>query len=88
MFGVPWRFAIELAESFDLFEREIIASQVKKRIEEHGTMPTGEDETVASRPFGVARVVTQMPRPDRVSHRRRPHRESGMARVGLLNGVR
>ncbi len=55
--------AIELAEVLDLLHREIISREVQQRVEKHRTMAAREDEAVASCPFRVARVVTQMTRP-------------------------
>jgi hypothetical protein len=39
-----------LAEAFDLVQGEIIAGEMEKAIEEHGTVAGGEDEAVAVAP--------------------------------------
>jgi hypothetical protein len=51
-------------------------------------MPARKDETVASDPFWVARVVPQMARPQGVRHGGSAHGEPGMTGIGLLNGIR
>jgi len=51
-------------------------------------MSTRENESVASRPFWIARIVTQVTRPEGVSHRRSSHWKPRMTGVGLLHGIR
>jgi len=51
-------------------------------------MPTRKDEAVTSRPFRVARIMAQVTSPQSECHWRGTHRQTGMARVGLLNGIR
>src|SRR5687768_2991591 len=63
------RLAVKLTEVFDLFERKIVSRQLQQRIKEHGTMPTGKDESVASRPLWIAWIMAQVARPQRECHR-------------------
>src|SRR5215475_11916778 len=85
--GMAWCLTTKLAEVLDLIERKIIACQMQQRIKEHGTMSTGKDEAVTSRPFRVARIVAQMTCPQSESHWRRAHRKSRVTGVCLLNGI-
>ncbi len=85
--GMPRREAAPLPEALELVERQVVARQVKQRVEQHAAMPSREHEPVAPRPRRVGRVVTQVPRPEDVRHRSGAHREAGMARLGLLDGV-
>ena len=50
-------------------------------------MPAGEDETVATGPVGVARVVPHHPLEQRVRQRRQAHRGAGVAVADLLDRV-
>ena len=80
--------AFPLAEGADIVEGEVIAGQVEERVEEHRSVPGGQDEAVAVDPPGIGRVVLQVPRPEGIGRGRRPHRQAGMARLCLLDGVR
>ena len=42
--------ALPLAEVLEFVEREVIAAQMEKAVEQHRGMAAGEDETVPSRP--------------------------------------
>src|SRR5215216_1329842 len=81
------RFAIELTEVLDFLQRKIITCQMQQRIKQHGTMSTRKDESVSSSPFGIARVVAQVTRPQCISHRGRSHREPRMTRISFLDSV-
>ena len=50
-------------------------------------MPARKDEAVASHPFWVARIVTQVARPDRKSHRGGAHGKPRVTRISLLYPV-
>src|SRR5450759_5247866 len=76
-----------LAERLQVLERQPVAGQIEQRVEQHAGVAGGEQEAVSIRPARVAGGVAQELRPQRVGHRRHPHRGAGMARVGLLNGV-
>ena len=51
-------------------------------------MPTRKDEAVASHPFGVAWIVSQVARPHSECHCGGTHGKSGMTRIGLLDAIR
>ncbi len=80
-------FGVHLAEVLQLFDRQIVAAQVQQRINQHGTMAIGQDETVAIGPVGVARVVLEVVVPQDFGDVRHAHWGSGVATVGLLDGV-
>src|SRR5271157_3543773 len=85
--GVSWRLRVPMAKAFDLIQREVVASQVEQEIKQHGRMAIGEDESVASGPMGITRVVPQVPVPEHKGKRRQPHRSARMSTVGLLHRV-
>ena len=84
---VAGRAAAPLPEALELVEREVVAGQVQQGVEQHRAVPGRQHEAVAVRPAGIGRVVPQEARPEHVGHRRGAHRQPGMARVGLLDGV-
>ena len=51
-------------------------------------MPARKDEAVASHPFGVARIMSQVAGPHGKCHCGGTHGQAGMARIGLLNAIR
>ena len=57
------REAAPLPEALELVERQVVARQVKERVEEHAAVPRREHDPVTPRPGGVGRVVAQVPRP-------------------------
>ena len=88
IFRVSRRLAVELPEVLDVFKREIVARQMQQGIQQHRTMSARKDETVASRPLGVARIVPQVTRPHCERHGCRTHRKPRMTGVGFLNCIR
>ena len=87
VFGVAGGEAAPLAEVLELLEGQVVAGEMQQGVEQHGAVPAGEDEAVAVGPARVARVVTQVARPEGVGHGSRAHRQPGMSGVGLLDGV-
>ena len=87
MLRVARRFAVQLAEVFQLMQRQVIARQVQQGIQQHGSVPVGEHEAVAPRPLRMGRVVAQVAAPQRHGHVGHAHGRAGVARLGLLNGV-
>ena len=85
--GMPRGHAAPLAEALQLVQRQVVAGQVQQRVEQHAAVPGGQHEPVAAGPVRVRRVVSQVARPEDVRHRRRAHRQAGMARLRLLDGV-
>ena len=85
--GMPRRLAPPLTEVFEIVECQVVAGQVEQAVEEHATMAGGEDKTIPVIPGRVRRVVFQVAHPEDVRHGRCPHRQAGVARLCLLNGV-
>src|SRR5918997_803667 len=77
----------ELAELLDLVERDVVAGEVERRVEQHRRVAAGEDEAVAPRPVRRLRGMAHDARVQHVGDRRERHRGAGMTRVGLLDGV-
>ena len=78
---------VELAEALDLVERDVVARQVERRVEQHRRVPAGEHEAVAARPVGRLGRVAHDARVEQVGDRRQRHRRARVARVRLLDGV-
>ena len=85
--GMARRHAAPLAKPLDLFERKIVAGEVKQTVQQHRTVPGREHETIAVEPTGIGWVVFEEPGPQHIRHRRRAHRHSRVAAIGLLHGV-
>src|SRR5579859_2946137 len=97
---MSWTLAVELAEAFDVINRDrglsdffiiginsFYAGEMEDGIQQHGSVADGEHEAVAIRPDAVFWVEAQHAIPERVNHRRHGHRGSWMSGVGLLDGV-
>ncbi len=87
IFGMTGGFAAELAEAFDLVEREVVPGQVEHRIEQHRAMPGRQHEAVASVPVRIFRVMADEACEEQIGRRRHPHRHAGVTGVGLLHCV-
>ena len=87
-FGMAGRLAVELAEALQFFEREVVAGQIQKTVEQHRSVPRREDEAVAVEPIRIFRVELQELCPERVGHRGGAHRHARVPRVGVLHRVR
>ena len=85
--GVARRLAVQLAEVAQLAHRQVVAAQVQQRVQQHRGMAVGQHEAVAVGPVRVARVVLQVPVPQRDGDLGHAHRRAGVARIGLLHGV-
>src|SRR5689334_16686014 len=60
---------------------------MKERVDQHRAVTGGKQKAIAIFPLRIMRVMTQKARPQHVSHRRRAERQTGMARLGFLDGV-
>src|SRR5450759_897161 len=87
MLGVAGSERAPLAERLQVLDRQPVAGQIEQRVEQHAGVAGGKKEAISVRPAWISRGVTQELRPQRVGHRRHPHRRTRMARVGLLDGV-
>ncbi len=85
--GVARGFAVQLAEVFQFLDRQVVASQVQQRIDQHGAVAVGQHEAVAVEPAGIVRAVLEVPAPQRDRHVGHAHGRAGVAGVGLLHGV-
>ena len=98
--GMSRTFAVELAEPLDVVERDrefsetfvlgvdcLDAGEVQRRVQQHGSMAVGQNETVAVWPDRIVGVEAQELLPKRIDHRRQCHRRAGMAGIGLLHGI-
>ena len=82
------RAAAPLSKTLDFFQREVVARQVEKGIEQRGAVSAGEDEAIPIRPARVLWIVAQVADPDSVRHGSRAHRQARVTGVGLLHRVR
>jgi hypothetical protein len=85
--GVTRCFGVQLAEIFQIIDRQIVASEVQQRINQHRAVAVRHHETVAVRPVRVGRVVAQMAAPQNLGDFRHAHRHARVAGVGLLHGI-
>jgi hypothetical protein len=85
--GMTGRVESPLSEVLQIFHLHGEATEVEQGVEKHRPVPVGEDEPVSIRPIGPARVDLQIPAPQSDGDIRHPHRHSGVARVGGLDGV-
>src|SRR5215510_16415697 len=77
----------KLAESFVFGIDSLDTCQVQHGIEQHRSMPVGQDEAVPIRPNRVVRVEPQKPLPECVNLWRQRHCGAGVSGVGLLDGI-
>src|SRR5262245_63733483 len=66
---MPGGLRTPLAEAPDLREREVVASEEEKGIEQHRAVAGGQDKAVPIRPGRVLRVVAEETCPEHVGHR-------------------
>ena len=59
-FRMARSFTVELAEVFQLLHGQVVARQMQKRVNQHGSVAVGEHKAVAVAPMRVAGVVVQM----------------------------
>ena len=79
--------AAELAEIFDIFQRNSVSREVEPAVEEHAAMACGEDEAVAVQPAGLIGVEAHRGSEKNGSDVRRAKREAEMARFAFRDGV-
>ena len=87
VFGVAGGFAVQLAEVFQVIQREVVAGEVQGGVLQHGGVAVGENEAVTVVPLGVGRVDAQVFEPEDGSHVGHAHRRAGMAGVSFLDGI-
>ena len=87
VFGVAGGFAVQLAEVFQVVQREVVAGEVQRGVLQHGGVAVGENEAVTVVPLGVGRVDAQVFEPEDGSHVGHAHRCAGVTGVGFLYRV-
>ncbi len=85
--GMSRRFAAKLAELLDVVERNVVTGQMQQTVKQHRTVSGGEHEAVAIEPVGIAWIVFEQPRPQRVRHRRCAERHARMPALRILHRV-
>ncbi len=78
----------ELTEILDLLDgHRRIAGEIQQRVEQHRAVTGGEHEAVAVRPCRIAGVEFQELREQDRGDIRGTHRQAGVARLRLLDGI-
>ena len=87
IFGVARGAAVQLAETFEVIDGDVVAGQVQQRVDQHRAVAVGQHEAVAVGEFRVARVVLQVIAPKHFGDIRHAHGGTWVAAVGLLHGI-
>jgi hypothetical protein len=88
IFRMARRLRLELAEALQLVEAHALDTrEVQERIEQHRAVARRENEAVAVRPAGIARVVFEEFREQDRGDVGRAHGQAGMARFRLLDRI-
>ncbi|MPN11422.1 hypothetical protein SDC9_158723 [bioreactor metagenome] len=87
-FRMAGGLASPLAELLEFFHREAVFEEMKEAVEEHGAVSGGKNETVASEPLGVLRVVFHVFEPQIERIVGAAHGHSGMSGFRLLDTIR
>ena len=85
--GVAGSLAVQLAEVFQLLQRQVVACEVQQGVDQHRRVAVAEHEAVAVGPQRVAGVVLEVAAPQRDGHVGHAHGRARVARIGLLDGV-
>ena len=86
-FGMAGGAAAPLPEVLEFVQRQIVAGQVKHRIDQHRAVARAEDEAVPVVPIRVGRVVAHMTGPQGGGGPGHAHRQTGMAGTGRFHCV-
>ncbi len=81
---VARRFGVQLAEVFQLLNRQIVAGEVQQAVEQHRGVTVGENKAVAVVPCRIGRVMLEEIVPQHFSDIGHAHWRAGMAGVGFL----
>ena len=76
-----------LAEGLEVLNGQVISHQVEEGVVKHGSVSSGEDETVTLGPLRVAGVGLHELLEEHIRHRGATHRETRVSRVGLVDTV-
>ena len=74
----------ELTELLQILDRQAVAEQMQKGIQQHGAVAGGEHEAVAIRPLVVGGIMLHFASPYGICHRRSAHGHARVAALGLL----
>jgi len=85
--GVARCARLQLAETLDMLETQLVASEMQQRVQQHRAVTVGYDEAVAVGPSGVARVVPQVVVPQHLGDVSHAHGHAGMAGARLLDRI-
>src|SRR5690606_29537438 len=86
-FRVARSFGVQLTELLEIVDGQVIPRQMQQGINEHGAVAIGKHETVAVYPVWVLRVVLEEVIPQDFGNICHAHWGTGVAGVGLLNGI-
>lgn len=87
IFRVTWRFRMQLAEVFQFFHRQIIASEVQQAIDQHRAVTIRQDETVTISPVWIGWIMVQVITPQNFGNICHAHRGAGVAGIRFLHCV-
>jgi len=71
--GMTGRSRTELTEPFQLLDRQVIAGEIQKRVEQHRPVAIRQNKTVAIRPSRIRWVVTKILPPQYLGDIGHPH---------------
>ena len=86
-FRMTRRLAMELAEIFDVVDRQIVAAHVQPRVEKHAAVSGGENEIIATDPAWLIGIVFQNRSVKYRAHLRAAERQSEMAGLRRLHRI-
>mmetsp|Transcript_14645 Transcript_14645/g.29644 ORF Transcript_14645/g.29644 Transcript_14645/m.29644 type:complete len:487 (-) Transcript_14645:141-1601(-) len=78
---------VVLTELLELIDRKVVTSKVKPRVDEHGSVSSGEDEAVTVDPLRVLRVVSHGLAPENSTDLSSTKRKTKVSRVGSSHTV-
>lgn len=84
---VTWSLAVDLAESLEVVDGEVVAEEVQQSVLEHASMAVGKDEAVTVEPLWVLWVEGHELVEQDVGHWGHSHGRTRVARVGGERGI-
>jgi len=86
-FRVTRRDTAPQPKLLELFERQVVAGEMKQAVQQRRTMSRREHKAIAVKPMRVGRMVLEQTRPQHVGHRCSAQGQSRMTAVCLLHRV-
>src|SRR5436190_13935547 len=68
--GMAGSFRTPLPEVLKFFHWQVVAGQMKQRVEQHRTVAGRQQKSIAVFPFWISRVVSKKTGPQHIGHRR------------------